>query len=354
MPKPITGDAIVQLTHTPEELWPFVADTDKLDKSVGLPPADFRRGDTGKDEPDIGEYRKLGLPVARWVENPFEWEKPRHYAVVRDYSLGPLKRFYGGAELTPQAGGTSLRVFVEFTPRSIAFAPLIKGLIPRTLERSVREFKHIDDFLAQKAPVAFPELVAQRTPVNNERLDALLKRVAEYGQPQECVTLVRKILTEAPDEEVAGMRPLQLAKQYGTDPDKTLETLLCATISGLLEMRWEMLCPGCRGVKADAAHLSDLKAAAHCDACNLDFQPDVDELIEARFYPAVGVRQVEVGTYCVSGPSKTPNRLLQAILEPGDSREFRVVIDPGSYILRSPQTRGITRVTVTSSSPLPP
>jgi len=45
-------------------------------------------------------------------------------------------------------------------------------------------------------------------------------------------------------------------------------------------MKWEMLCPGCRGVKADATHLSELQAVGHCGACNLDFEPDVDELIE--------------------------------------------------------------------------
>jgi adenylate cyclase len=351
MAKPVTGSASIELAHPPDELWPYVADTDKLDKSVGLPPATFQRGEAGKDKPDVGEYRWHGVRLARWIENPFEWERPRHYAVMRDYLAGPLARFYGGAELTPSGSGTIIRAFVEFTPRSAVFAPFIwRVLVPRSLERSLRAYRDVDDFLARKAARPFPKLLQLRTPANKKRLDALLKQVAGSGQPAECVQLVRNLIEEAPDEEVAGMRPLQLATQYGVDPGQTLETFLCATVCGLLEMRWEMLCPGCRGVKADAAHLSELQQTAHCEACNLDFDPELDELIEARFYPAASVRQVEVGTYCVSGPSKTPNRLLQALLDPGQTRELRLALEPGSYMLRSPQTRGSLRLTVSSAA----
>src|SRR3954453_6282997 len=102
MPRPIVVAATVTVPHSPEELWPFVTDTSRIDRAVGLPPATFTRTEQAAGgEVDIGEYRVLGRMIARWIEHPFEWERPRRYAVVREYQAGPLLRYYGGAELLP-------------------------------------------------------------------------------------------------------------------------------------------------------------------------------------------------------------------------------------------------------------
>lgn len=43
--KPICVEATVRLDATPDELWLYVADTDRLDRAVGLPTATFKRGE---------------------------------------------------------------------------------------------------------------------------------------------------------------------------------------------------------------------------------------------------------------------------------------------------------------------
>ena len=96
---PVRTEAFITLEHSAEELWPFVSDTDRFDKAVGLPPARFERGEVGKDEPDIGEYRLLGVRVARWIEQPFEWLRYRWFSSARDYFSGPLRTFRGGLSL---------------------------------------------------------------------------------------------------------------------------------------------------------------------------------------------------------------------------------------------------------------
>jgi class 3 adenylate cyclase len=182
------------------------------------------------------------------------------------------------------------------------------------------------------------------------RLDALLARLRAEGVPAEVGERLRLLLAEAPDEDVAGMRPLELAGRWGTDPGATLEAFLQATVAGLLEVRWELLCPGCRGIKAEARHLRELQTTGECPACNLHFAADVDEAIEARFYPAPSVRAVDVGTYCVGGPMSTPHRLAHILLRPGEAREWRLGLAPGPYILRSPQSRGASRLLVQSGA----
>ncbi|HEU0167451.1 MAG TPA: SRPBCC family protein, partial [Chloroflexota bacterium] len=200
--KPVVAEGRVTLPYSPDELWPYVSDTDRLDKAVGLPEAHFVRGEAGKDEPDIGEYRVGGLTIAKWIENPFEWEKPRKFAVERDYTSGPIRRFYGGTELLPtRDGATTIRIFAEFEPRSPIFRPLLQRfLAPTSIQRGCKQYEAIGEFLAKKAAMPFPKLVQSRSPVNKERLKTLLGWTLNNGGDAEAVELIRRLLEEAPDE----------------------------------------------------------------------------------------------------------------------------------------------------------
>ena len=132
------------------------------------------------------------------------------------------------------------------------------------------------------------------------------------------------------------MRPPDFAR-WGTDPQETLEVFLRATLVGLLELRWELLCPSCRGAKASAEHLRELGGPGYCPACNLHFVADIDEVIEVRFYPHPAIRRAEVGTYCVGGPYRTRHILAQCELPPGEAREVPAPVAPGVYRWRTRQ-----------------
>ena len=45
---------------------------------------------------------------------------------------------------------------------------------------------------------------------------------------------------------------------------KVLELCLQATRAGLLDLRWDLLCPLCRGVKDSGSTLEEMKQRAHC------------------------------------------------------------------------------------------
>jgi class 3 adenylate cyclase len=137
------------------------------------------------------------------------------------------------------------------------------------------------------------------------------------------------------------MRPLELAVRWGTEPRATLETFLRGATIGLLEMRWELLCPSCRGVNAASVALHDLQGQGQCTACNVRFSASIDEAIEARFYPAASIRSVSVGTYCVGGPMNTPHRDVQIVLGPGEAREVSLEVPEHGWVMRSPQSAGV-------------
>lgn len=350
MANPIAVANEITLPHPPEDLWPYVANTQRMDRAIGMPEAHFRRVERSEGGEEVtGEYRLFRrLTYARWREHPFSWQKPRHYTVLREYDRGPLRRFVGGAELEPLDDGraTRIRVHAEFIPRNRFYTPFVTRFVaPSAMRRSLRQYEAIGAYLAGRAQRPFIPIMQLPRPVNRHRLDDLIARLcAQDGMPGPPARALGSWLVEAADEDVAGMRPLELANQWHTDERETLEAFLRATVAGVLEMRWELLCPSCRGVKAEAGRLQELAATGYCSACHLPFDANVDEAIEARFYPTTSVRRVEVGTYCVGHPMDTPHRLAQATLPPGASVDWRLHLAPGPFIVRSPQSRGVCRL----------
>lgn len=347
MPETVFADLEVRFPVEPAELWPYVADTNRFNRAVGLPPVHYDRPSGNDGETQYGELRAFGFRYAHWIEHPFEWERPSRFSVVRDYLSGPLTRLRAGADLYPEGSETRVRFFAEMTPSSSLFAPVLRHIVgPRQIGQAQKQFQHLADFLARRTtqPFVIPPHVS--SPGERQRIRDLADRVRASGCDARIVDQIADHLEHAIDEDVSGMRPLELAQRWGTDPRATLETFLHAATHGLVEMHWELLCPSCRGVNAASITLHDLANEGVCSACNLHFSAATDEGIEARFYPASAIRPVSVGTYCVGGPMNTPHRYTQLVVPAGGEREVPLDLPSGAWIVRSPQSRGVARVDV--------
>ncbi len=98
-PQAIVSELNVRFAATPDGPWPFIADTTRFNKAVGLPPVIVRTlSDDG--EMQSGEIRAFCVAYDRWTEHPFEWQRPRGFSVNRDFLSGPLARPKDGAERT--------------------------------------------------------------------------------------------------------------------------------------------------------------------------------------------------------------------------------------------------------------
>jgi hypothetical protein len=66
-----------------ERLWPFVADTDRINRLAGLPAATYAY----EPQPDGGSALRgrlqIGPLVLRFDESPFLWRAPEFHAVER-------------------------------------------------------------------------------------------------------------------------------------------------------------------------------------------------------------------------------------------------------------------------------
>ena len=79
------------LQSSPEELWPFVANTNRFNRDTGVPPVEaVGEGYTGVNARRRLRLHVLGLIPVEWEEQPFEWIRPFRFGVVRRYRTGPM------------------------------------------------------------------------------------------------------------------------------------------------------------------------------------------------------------------------------------------------------------------------
>jgi hypothetical protein len=81
-------------------------------------------------------------------------------------------------------------------------------------------------------------------------------------------------LLNAQEVDLNHIRPLALARDWAAEPRGVIELCLQAVRSGLLTMRWDLLCPRCRVPKAAVQALDQLPKGAHCATCNIDYDRD--------------------------------------------------------------------------------
>lgn len=330
-----------QLQSAPEAVWPFFADTNRLNRDAGIFPVE----ELSQAETAPGQHRlryRLPLPV-EWDEAPFEWTFPYRYGVLRQYRRGPLRtmRILATLNRTPE-DGTHLVYETWVEPANILgrlALPLALGIVaPRRFATAVTHY----DTLAQKEML--PEAVtvpASLSPGGRQRLQTLTQQLRDQGLSDYLVDCLTDLLQTADDLTLARIRPYVFADLWQASRREVLELFLWATRLGLLNFQWELLCPMCRGAEDRVhAHLQDVETEAHCSTCNIDFSADFEQSVELSFTPNPAIRTVARREFCVAGPQQTPHIAVQQLLPPRQQRLVMPLLENGRYRLRTQNLPG--------------
>lgn len=329
-----------ELAAPPEAVWPLVSDTNRFNRDTGLPVVDDARG--GEELDNARRRLRMvvkGLPV-EWEELPFEWIRPWRFGVVRRYSRGPLREMRVRATLSAVGEDRSRLVYsVAAVPRGVVgwiAAKIQIGLLSRAAFGRV--FREYGEYVARTGRSTPP-------PSSNRTPPALARRerdLVEAGVDPAVAERLIAFLGRADDLSLVRLRPHALARIWELPRTDVVDGFLLATRAGLLELRWDLLCPNCRGTKGGAPTLSELRSTdtVHCDTCLIDFSVEFDRSVELVFVPNAAVRVVPDAAFCVAGPQITPHIAGQQLLVPGEERSVEGRLEPGSYRVRSLEGRG--------------
>jgi class 3 adenylate cyclase len=349
-------------TASPEALWPLLVDTSRLNEALGF--ARYTLTETARPDGTIeriGTTRRLGMPVT-WDEGVPEWIAGRFYSHGRRFKSRLVRAIVTEIHLAPAAeGGTDVEFRITFVVMwPVALLLALSGLrgVHKKIDRLYREAASFAEagidrgFSVPHAPL--PDAVRRRVTAQAEAL-------AARGEP--LAGQLAAHLLDAPEVELERMRPRRLARRWGAVPREVVETCLAAVREGMLTLRWDLVCPQCRGAKVTATSLDQLPQGAHCSSCNIDFEGDFARNVEVTFEPAPTVREIATGGFCLANPHESEHIKVQRHVRSGDGKvsafvtlpdgEYRArTVEPGPSADFMVENGCIPSITLTSDGPV--
>lgn len=316
------------------KVWGLLADTERLNREIGLPPVDYEfipRPAGGSET--IGIMR-IGRAYVRYREMPFDWVRPDFYGVRRLFTSGPLAEFRSCITLRDRDEDTEVLCEAHLIPRSPLWNPLVSAFGHKSVVDFTTAAARFEAFLNGRTQTAYPRHSVQ-APVVRDRFERGLARLIQSDSDPTLARRLADYVAESPPEDVTTIRPFVLADAWGAERMAVLRTCLLAAREreSLLELRWRLLCPSCRGAGPQNTwqRLADVKATSHCPSCNIRFDADFDSSVEVCFAVSPAVRPVREAIYCIGGPALSPHVAMQAALEPGEARTLTLRLPVGRY-----------------------
>jgi class 3 adenylate cyclase len=329
----------------PEALWPHVSDTQRFNRVIGTPVAQFTPPAPQRGFVRAAAWSYLGQRIT-WDELPYEWTAPDGWAVERRYHTGPLRRLTSTLRLERAGPGTRLAYVLAAETRHWWWAPLVFVQLHLVLGHRIRQaLRQVISHAEGSAPLAFIEPKPTLAPAARPRLEVLAREL-ERTHPPALVARLVSLVRDGGDRSLLRIRPFSLAKSWGEDRLAVLRLCLQAARAGLLVLSWDVVCPHCRGPTSRTEQLDKVRSAAHCASCVVDFEADFSRAIELTFRPSPLLRAVESGDYCVGGPGNTPHIVAQRRVAPGATDRLELALPAGGHRLRGMGIAGVAHVSV--------
>jgi class 3 adenylate cyclase len=338
--------------------WALVADTNRWNRASGLAPGRYEWKLVDGRRQYVGSAKELGQTLV-WYEPPYEWSEGHFIEGERRFLHGPATAGGLAVTLTDGDAGTTLVDAVSWFAGDGALLALLGPLIRRrNLAALGRYLDAIEASLARglmedgRAPLdAEPAVVRARrsllagydvivsgvrTASDPVELRRRADRLAREGSvDQALVERLVTLLADRPDEELAQIRPFELARAWNADKREVLRLFLHGTRAGLVDLRWQVNCPVCRVSATVADGLVGVGREVHCDACDVSYGVDFGRHVEAVFQSNPAVRRTQPAVYCASSPAFRPHVLAQLRVPAGEERIVPAGLPLGALHVRA-------------------
>ncbi len=271
-----------------------------------------------------------------WIEDEWQWTEGKSIIGGRSYSKGfgrYVRVIYDLSELK-KGQGVLLKVYFGWLPRNVISQLLIKGSMTWLGKRYSELLNKIENEIHQ----AKDDLLEQKSDSLDEAAERRIEQfectMGKRELPAEAVNQLVDFIRTADEMDAHRLRVPELARKNGIDENSLLSVCLHATRLGLLHMSWDLICPHCRGVRAQYKSLKEVETKGFCEVCSLEFGTDQENVLEITFEIHAGIRDVPKVFYCAAEPSDKQHIKLQQHLAPGELKEVTPQIPSGRYRLR--------------------
>ena len=329
------GVWVWRFEQPPDRVWPILADTTRFNEAADI--QKHRIAEVAQDDGSVHYLAtlKVGPFTIRWREVPVEWVTEQRFRHCREFANGPFRSLCATLEMAPENGGCRVDYTLEAIPANPLGRLLLRlGFMRRVGRTFTRLAETVRGHLAGVQERPYEAAAPRLAPGAERRIAVLVDRIEASPNGHGLARRLADHLLGAQESELIRVRPRALARLWQADERPVTECCLEAAKAGLLEMRWDLLCPRCQGAKETVASLDRLPRGAHCPSCNIDYERDFSRNVELTFHPSPSVRPIVEGEFCLFGPMTTPHVKVQQTLAAGQSVELSAALAFGDYRLR--------------------
>ena len=332
-----------ELKSSPETLWPFVSNTERLNRAINLPTVafSFRRSATGERQ-RLAEMRLAGMRM-QWQEHMFEWIEGQRMSVLREFQRGPVRWLTSIVEFNRRAdGGTTLTHSFKMNCRHLAGVAFVKFQMHALTKRSLdKVYRRIDRVIGSPehstATVDAFEEHHVLAPRSSKLLDQITDRLATKDLNRIAILKITDYIRSASVQDISHIRPRVLAAALRLPADTVVDVCLHGAYEGLFELSWDVICPSCRIATTSQDAIENIKKHTHCEACDFEFEVNFATNVEMIFRVDSQIRKQETGKYCIGGPAHSPHVAAQTRIAAGETIDLGLELPAGQYVLRGPQ-----------------
>lgn len=339
----------LQSSRSAEELWPLVADTQRLFKELGHHQA--RPANVSHTLP--AGYRELTSEQLHrpeiWLEEPCRWHAPHHFIVKRVYNSGPLRELTCFAQLSKGKKGTLVTLNWSGKSRTLTGRITASWLFNKRAKRRIKRLiQSYDQSLEDKtAPQRSKSYSLLRTH-NWQALETdLIERSSQPILARRLISMIRN----GDEMNLREIEPRRLAELWNTNTSDILHLLFHASGLKILNFNWKIFCDECNRAVLKRQKLTEITEPLFCSDCKKEVLLDFHHNIRLTFQPHPMVRKISDHIYTGESPSERPEVLFHHLLSPSQLKMIDAELKTGHYRIQGDKTSTSYHLIVSEDAP---
>ena len=306
-------------------LWPYVSDSNFLAKLAGFPKREYSEIDGqlhGKD------------PRGQWIEE-WTWIEDVGVMQTHDFYKG-IVRYFRSIVLTEEIDPTKSRIhlYLGMVPKNM-LSKMMLSMQGRKMKKLVPELMgKMEDYAREQKAKNFLQNQVRFTDEQDRRIQHNISQLRNLGFGDDLVDKLESYIRETDDDLLSKIRLLPLVSEWGVEKNDVISLFLHAADIGLLDLRWEAICPHCQNTRQSFNHLSELPLSSSCEPCMIDFNLTGSNALEVAFQVNAAIRSIDIRPFCSSAPTHRSHIKLHQEVESNSDKSLSTRLESGRYRMR--------------------